>query len=77
MVFVCLSLPDVSLSFSPPQKVAEVTYVATLEDLGLIKAKEVIVTDSSQVTYMNDIFILVHIYFYTYVCVCIYGYICV
>uniref|UniRef100_A0A3P8VJN2 Centrosomal protein 120 n=1 Tax=Cynoglossus semilaevis TaxID=244447 RepID=A0A3P8VJN2_CYNSE len=33
----------------PPQKVAEVTYVATLEDLGLIKAKEVIVTDSSQI----------------------------
>uniref|UniRef100_A0A3P8WVE2 Centrosomal protein 120 n=1 Tax=Cynoglossus semilaevis TaxID=244447 RepID=A0A3P8WVE2_CYNSE len=30
-------------------KVAEVTYVATLEDLGLIKAKEVIVTDSSQI----------------------------
>lgn len=50
--------------------------MATLEDLGLIKAKEVIVTDSSQVTYMNDIFILVHIYFYTYVCVYMAIYVC-
>ena len=28
---------------------AELSYVATLEDLGLVKAREVIVSDSSQV----------------------------
>ncbi|XP_041644369.1 centrosomal protein of 120 kDa [Cheilinus undulatus] len=32
----------------PGEKVAELSYVATLEDLGLIKAREVIVSDSSQ-----------------------------
>uniref|UniRef100_A0A4W6CWP5 Centrosomal protein 120 n=1 Tax=Lates calcarifer TaxID=8187 RepID=A0A4W6CWP5_LATCA len=31
-----------------PVKVAELSYVATLEDLGLVKAREVIVSDSSQ-----------------------------
>ena len=34
---------------SPSEKVAELSYVATLEDLGLVKAKDVIVSDSSQV----------------------------
>uniref|UniRef100_A0A671URD9 Centrosomal protein 120 n=1 Tax=Sparus aurata TaxID=8175 RepID=A0A671URD9_SPAAU len=33
----------------PSEKVAELSYVATLEDLGLVKAREVIVSDSSQV----------------------------
>uniref|UniRef100_UPI0037E9579E centrosomal protein of 120 kDa n=1 Tax=Semicossyphus pulcher TaxID=241346 RepID=UPI0037E9579E len=32
----------------PGEKVAELSYVATLEDLGLVKAREVIVSDSSQ-----------------------------
>ncbi|TDH13182.1 hypothetical protein EPR50_G00055510 [Perca flavescens] len=32
----------------PSRKVAELSYVATLEDLGLVKAREVIVSDSSQ-----------------------------
>ncbi|KAM3611764.1 uncharacterized protein V6R79_023822 [Siganus canaliculatus] len=32
----------------PSEKVAELSYVATLDDLGLIKATEVIVSDSSQ-----------------------------
>ncbi|XP_040899113.1 centrosomal protein of 120 kDa [Toxotes jaculatrix] len=32
----------------PTEKVAELSYVATLEDLGLVKAREVIVSDSSQ-----------------------------
>ncbi|KAA8592409.1 hypothetical protein FQN60_017864 [Etheostoma spectabile] len=32
----------------PSGKVAELSYVATLEDLGLVKAREVIVSDSSQ-----------------------------
>ncbi|XP_074495645.1 centrosomal protein of 120 kDa [Sebastes fasciatus] len=32
----------------PSEKVAELSYVATLEDLGLVKAREVIVSDSSQ-----------------------------
>lgn len=32
----------------PSQKVAELSYVATLEDLGLVKAREVIMSDSSQ-----------------------------
>ncbi|XP_078141380.1 centrosomal protein of 120 kDa [Centroberyx gerrardi] len=33
---------------SPSEKVAELYYVTTLEDLGLVKAKEIIVSDSSQ-----------------------------
>ncbi|XP_071396643.1 centrosomal protein of 120 kDa-like, partial [Centroberyx affinis] len=33
---------------SPNEKVAELYYVTTLEDLGLVKAKEIIVSDSSQ-----------------------------
>ncbi|XP_071371081.1 centrosomal protein of 120 kDa-like, partial [Centroberyx affinis] len=33
---------------SPYEKVAELYYVTTLEDLGLVKAKEIIVSDSSQ-----------------------------
>ncbi|KAM7391037.1 hypothetical protein PAMP_021754 [Pampus punctatissimus] len=33
---------------SPSEKVAELSYVATLEDLGLVKAREVIVSDSTQ-----------------------------
>ncbi|XP_072243359.1 centrosomal protein of 120 kDa [Leuresthes tenuis] len=33
---------------SPTEKVAELSYVATLEDLGFIRAKDVIVSDSSQ-----------------------------
>ncbi|KAF0022582.1 hypothetical protein F2P81_025208 [Scophthalmus maximus] len=33
---------------SPSEKVAELSYVATLEDLGLVKAREVVVSDSSQ-----------------------------
>uniref|UniRef100_A0A3Q3EQM5 Centrosomal protein 120 n=1 Tax=Labrus bergylta TaxID=56723 RepID=A0A3Q3EQM5_9LABR len=33
----------------PAEKVAELSYVATLEDLGLVRAREVIVSDSSQV----------------------------
>lgn len=33
------------------EKVAELSYVATLEDLGLIKAREVIVSDSSYVRF--------------------------
>ncbi|KAM9393923.1 centrosomal protein of 120 kDa [Pholidichthys leucotaenia] len=33
---------------SPSEKVAELSYVATLEDLGLVQAKEVIVSNSSQ-----------------------------
>ncbi|KAM7415551.1 hypothetical protein PAMA_017861 [Pampus argenteus] len=32
----------------PSEKVAELSYVATLEDLGLVKAREVIVSDSTQ-----------------------------
>ncbi|XP_076588019.1 centrosomal protein of 120 kDa isoform X1 [Chaetodon auriga] len=32
----------------PSEKVAELSYVATLDDLGLVKAREVIVSDSSQ-----------------------------
>ncbi|XP_060894833.1 centrosomal protein of 120 kDa [Labrus mixtus] len=32
----------------PAEKVAELSYVATLEDLGLVRAREVIVSDSSQ-----------------------------
>ncbi|KAE8291779.1 Centrosomal protein of 120 kDa [Larimichthys crocea] len=32
----------------PSEKVAELSYVATLEDLGLVKAREVIVSESSQ-----------------------------
>lgn len=32
----------------PAEKVAELSYMATLEDLGLVKAREVIVSDSSQ-----------------------------
>ncbi|XP_049907999.1 centrosomal protein of 120 kDa isoform X1 [Epinephelus moara] len=32
----------------PSERVAELSYVATLEDLGLVKAREVIVSDSSQ-----------------------------
>ncbi|KAM9360239.1 centrosomal protein of 120 kDa [Symphorus nematophorus] len=32
----------------PSEKVAELSYVATLEDMGLVKAREVIVSDSSQ-----------------------------
>ncbi len=39
----------VFLSISRSEKVAELSYVATLEDLGLVKATEVIVSDSSQV----------------------------
>ncbi|XP_069379308.1 centrosomal protein of 120 kDa isoform X2 [Paralichthys olivaceus] len=33
----------------PSEKVAELSYVATLEDLGLVKAREVILSDSSQI----------------------------
>ncbi|XP_034452681.1 centrosomal protein of 120 kDa isoform X1 [Hippoglossus hippoglossus] len=33
----------------PSEKVAELSYLATLEDLGLVKAREVIVSDSSQI----------------------------
>ncbi|KAM3868426.1 centrosomal protein of 120 kDa [Diretmus argenteus] len=33
----------------PSEKVAELCYVSTLEDLGLVKAKEIIISDSSQV----------------------------
>ncbi|KAM4577146.1 centrosomal protein of 120 kDa isoform 1-T1 [Odontesthes bonariensis] len=33
---------------SPTEKVAELSYVATLEDLGFIRAKDIIVSDSSQ-----------------------------
>lgn len=37
----CSILPD-----SPTEKVAELSYVATLEDLGFVKAKEVILSQS-------------------------------
>lgn len=36
-------------SASPTEKVAELSFVATLEDLGFVKTKEVIVSDSLQV----------------------------
>lgn len=36
-------------SLRPTEKVAELSYVATLEDLGLVRATEVIVSDSSLV----------------------------
>lgn len=36
-------------SFSPTETVARLSYVATLEDLGLVRAREVIVSESSQV----------------------------
>ncbi|XP_029366024.1 centrosomal protein of 120 kDa isoform X2 [Echeneis naucrates] len=35
-------------SHRPTEKVAELSYVATLEDLGLVKAREVVISDSSQ-----------------------------
>lgn len=43
----------------PSEKVAELGYVATLEDLGFVKAREVVVSDSSQVTQLFVWFILV------------------
>lgn len=49
MVLVIHCSTTVSTSVSPSEKVAELSYVATLEDLGLVKAREVIVSDSSQV----------------------------
>lgn len=37
------------LSDSPTEKVAELSFVATLEDLGFVKTREVILSDSLQV----------------------------
>lgn len=49
MVLVKIRSTTVFPSGSPSEKVAELSYVATLEDLGLVKAREVIVSESSQV----------------------------
>lgn len=38
-----------TLSVSPTEKVAELSFVASLEDLGFVKTKEVIVSESLQV----------------------------
>lgn len=48
-VELILLLKTLCLCVVPSEKVAELSYVATLEDLGLIKAREVIVSDSSYV----------------------------
>lgn len=49
IVLVKRGSTTVSLSVRHSEKVAELSYVATLEDLGLVKVREVIVSDSSQV----------------------------
>ncbi|KAF7641678.1 hypothetical protein LDENG_00274810, partial [Lucifuga dentata] len=41
-------IPVIHTHHSPTEKVAELLFVATLEDLGLVKAKEIIVSVSSQ-----------------------------
>lgn len=46
---VCACLTAVCVSVSHMEQVAELSYLATLEDLGLVKATEVIVSESSQV----------------------------
>lgn len=48
-VFTLFSSTTGFLSVRHSEKVAELSYVATLEDLGLVKVREVIVSDSSQV----------------------------
>ena len=53
MVLVKKRSTTVFSSGSPSEKVAELSYVATLEDLGLVKAREVIVSDSSQVRQLD------------------------
>lgn len=37
----------------PSEKVAELCYVTTLEDMGLVRAQEILLSDSSQVTHTH------------------------
>lgn len=55
MMVVKPSLTAAFVCVRPAEKVAELSYVATLEDLGLVKAREVIVSDSSQVRWWYEI----------------------